>query len=195
VKITLREKKFLIGGGSIIVLGTLLYLATMLIPSREAQSSSVEVKKRNLAQMRDLVGREELYKAHVEQYRQRLQQNLTRLLPGDNPSIAGAELQKILKDMADQNGVEIVRKDIQREQKVQENLVKVSVRISTNCLPEQLVQFLAAVENYDKFLTVDELVVNSYRMQKKWEIRPDITVSGYIVGSEPKPAEKPANTQ
>jgi len=167
----------------------------MLIPSREAQSSSVEVKKRNLAQMRDLVGREELYKAHVEQYRQRLQQNLTRLLPGDNPSIAGAELQKILKDMADQNGVEIVRKDIQREQKVQENLVKVSVRISTNCLPEQLVQFLAAVENYDKFLTVDELVVNSYRMQKKWEIRPDITVSGYIVGSEPKPAEKPANTQ
>jgi len=192
VKITAREKKVLIGGSSIVVLGLIVYLALTLIPSRSDLGDAVRLKKTMLLKERETLGQEESYKLRVDQYRQRLGDDLKRLLPGDNPNVAAAELQKTLKDIADKNGVEIMRKDIQREQKIQDNLVKVSVRIETNCMPDQLVQFLSAVENYDKFLTVDLLAINSFKMQKRYEIRPSLTVSGYIMVPETKP-EKPAS--
>ena len=192
MKITAREKKVLIAGGSIVVLGLIVYLALTLIPNRSDLDNTIRLKKTMLLKERETLGQEESYKLRVEQYRQRLGEDLKRLLPGDNPNVAAAELQKTLKDIADKNGVDIMRKDIQREQKIQDNLVKVSVRIETNCMPDQLVQFLSAVENYDKFLTVDLLAINSFKMQKRYEIRPSLTVSGYIMVPETKP-EKAAS--
>lgn len=192
MKVSAREKKFLIVGGCVVGLSILLYVVLGMDVNREGLSKTVESKKRILARQREVIAKEALYKARADQYRQRLVQDRTRLLNGDNPSIAGAELQKLLKDFADKNGVEILRKDTQREQKLQDNLMKVSVRVEINCIPEQLTQFLAAVENYEKFLTVDELAINSFRIQKRYEIRPSITVSGYIAGVPEKAAEKPA---
>ena len=58
--------------------------------------------------------------------------------------------------------------------------MKVSVRVETKCEPDQLVRLLAAVNNYQKFLTVDELSITSFKIQKKWEIRPTLSVAGYI---------------
>ncbi len=190
MKVTAREKKFLVVGGGIVAMAALIYLAAVLIPSGAGATGSVELKKRMLLKQKETLVREQEYKNRVEQYKQRLAKDLTRVLPFDNPTIAAAELQKVLKEIADRNGVEIIRKDIQQEKKVQENLIKVSVKIETNCVPDQLVQFLAAIENYDKFLSVDELVVNSFRIQKKYEIRPIVVVSGYIVAPTAPPAPK-----
>jgi hypothetical protein len=193
MKVTPREKKFLVIGGSVAAMGTLLYLSLLLIPSGAGLAGTVELKKKMLLKYKETLLKENEYKARIEEYRARLNQDLSRLLPYENPAIASAEMQRILKEMADQNGVEIIRRDaVQREQKVQENLLKVSVTIETNCLPEQLVRFIAAIENYDKFLAIDELNINSYRIQKKYEIRPRITVSGFIAAPEAKPAPKPA---
>jgi type II secretory pathway component PulM len=191
VKITAREKKFLVVGGGIVVMSGLLYAALVLIPSGPAPTGTVEFKRRMLLKQKETLSLEQEYKTRGDQYRQRLNQDLTRLLPFDNPTIAAAELQKVLKELADQNGVEIVRRDNQKEQKIQD-LIKISVRVETNCVPDNLVQFLSAIENYDKSLSVDELVINSFRIQKKYEIRPIVTVSGYIAAPETKVAEKPA---
>jgi hypothetical protein len=184
VKVSPREKKLLIIGGAAAAAILAFYVVTTLLPNRGELAAAVELKKRMLVRQREVLGQEEEYKKRIEAYRARLQQDAARLLPGNNASIAGAELQRVLKEIADQNGVEIVRKDVQREQKIEDGLVKVSVRIETNCLPEQLVQLLASVGNYDRFLTVDELAVNSFRIQKKYEIRPSVTISGYLAGAE-----------
>ena len=195
MKLTGREKKFVIGGSAIGALALLLYVALVMLPSREALSSSVSSKKMVLLKQRETLSREAAYKARIGQYRQRLKQNMSRLLPGDKDSIAGAELQRVLKDLADHAGVEILRKDLQATQKLQDGLLRVSVRIETNCQPDQLVQFLAAIENYASFLTLDELQINGFRMQKKYEIRPSIIVSGYIMGPETKPGDNVASVR
>jgi len=195
MRVSAREKKFLIGGGVVILAGLILYLGVVMVPSRELLSKEVETKKRALLRQREMVGREDFYRARVEEYKQRLKQDYTRLLPGDNPSIAGAELQRVLKSLADQSGVEVIRRDIQPSQKLQDNLVKVAVRIETNCVPDQLVQFLAAVENYDKFLSVDELAITSFRIQKRWEIRPSVVVAGLIAAAENKSEDKAGGGQ
>ncbi len=192
MKITAREKKFLASGTAVVLAGILFYFGEALVPNREILAKQVEGQKKALLRQRETLKREEFYRTRVEQYQRRLRHDYALLLPGDNPSIAGAELQRILKTLADQNGVEIVRRDIQREQKLQNSLVKVAVRIETNCMPDQLVQFVAAVENYERFLTVDELAITSFRIAKRWEIRPSITVAGLIAVAETKPPEKPA---
>ena len=192
MEITSRERKFLIIGAIAIAAIAIYYaVSTTATPGQAgAAGGSVEFKRRELLQRREIVGQEAMYRSRAEQYRQRLQQSRSLFLPGDNASIAGAELQKLLKELADRSGVEIIRRTIQGEQKIQGGIVKVRVNIDTSCQPEQLVAFLAAVENYEKRLVVDELVINSYRIQKRYETRPTLTVSGYILVPETKAEEK-----
>ena len=195
MKISIREKRFLAIGGGVIFLTIFFFSADALIPSGATVSRNLDHKKKLLLKYRDILSQEAASKARLEECRQRLQADEARLLPGDNPSIVGAELQKTLIDIAARTQVEIMRKNIQKEQKLQDNLIKVAVRVDVNCQPEQLVQFLSEIGNYDKHLNVDELMITSYRIQKKIEIRPAITVSGYIRSPEGAPADKIASVR
>ncbi len=195
MKISTREKRVLIGGGVIAGLVLLTYLGTSLLPGREGLSSEVQTKRRTLLGQKEMIMREAGFKARIEDYRQRLKQNLTRCLTGENSALAGAELQKVLKDLADQNGVEIIRRDVQREQKLDNDIVKVSVNIETQCTLEQLVPFIAALENNPKLLTIDELRITSFKMQRRWEIRPGLTVSGFIVPPDARTEAKSGTAQ
>jgi hypothetical protein len=190
VKITARERWFVIGGSVVVGAVLIFYAMTLLLPNREDLAQTVEFKKRMLLKQRETLKLEETYKKRVEQYEKHLQQDMMRFLPGDNPNVAGAELQKVLKDFADQSGVEITQKNNLPEKKIGDMLTKVSVRIETNCNPDQLVQFLTAIENYDKLLKIEEFMITSFRIQKRYEIRPSLTVVGYISTPEPKPEEK-----
>jgi type II secretory pathway component PulM len=192
MKITSRDKKILLVGGMAVLLIGVFYAVTTLIPSRDELSREVELKKRLLIKQRDMIGQDQTYASRLERYNKRLEQDMGRLLTGSTPAMAAAELQSMLSDLAAQNGVEISRKTARPEQKVLENLMKVAVQMETNCGPDQLVQLLSAIENYNKFLTVDELGVTSYRIQKKLEIHPLITVAGYFAAPEAK-AEKAAS--
>lgn len=191
MKVSARERRFIVIGAGIVGAVLIYYAATLFLPDREALADSVNLKKKMLLKERETLSREQAYRARLAQYQKLLNQDMTRLLPGDNPNVAGAELQKLLKDFADQNGVEITQKSIQPEKKLANGLTKVTVRIDVNCGPEQLVKFLAAIENYEKFLTVDDFTVNSFKIQtqKRYEIRPNMAVSGYI-NAPSKPAEK-----
>jgi len=190
VKLTSREKKMVFAGIAVAAAVAIFYAATSLLPSGEDLSKAVELKKKTVLKQREILGQEEFYKERVEQFARRLEEDRTRLLPGNNANLAGAELQKLLKEFADQNGVEITQKSTLQEKKIQDTLSRVAVRIETNCNPDQLVGFLAAIENHPKQLAVEEMAINGYRIQRRFEIRPILTVVGYI--SSPKPEEKPA---
>jgi hypothetical protein len=192
VKITSREKRIIVIGICVAAAVMIYYAATLLLPDREGLSQDVLLKKKMLLKQRETLTHEQTYKKRMEQFGVRLQKEMTLLLPGDNPNVAGAELQKILKDFADQSGVEITQKNILPERKIQDLLTKVSVRIDTNCTLEQLVQFVTAIENYEKYLKIDECMINGFRIQKRFEIRPSLTIAGYINTQREKPKEAPA---
>lgn len=170
----------------------IFYATNLLLPNRQDLSQDVYQKKRMLLKQRETLTREESYKKRIEQCSARLEKEKTLLLPGNNPNVAGAELQKLLKDFADQSGVEITQKNILPEKKSQDLLTKISVRIDTNCNLEQLVQFMTAIENYGKYLMIDECMINGFRIQKRYEIRPSLTIAGYISAPESKLKESSA---
>jgi hypothetical protein len=192
VNVTSRERTYIIIGAVVAVAVLIFYVATLLVPDSQSLSQSVDIKKRMLRSQRETVSREDFYKKRLDQYKKQLDQDMTRFLPGDNPSLAGAELQKIVKDFADQSGVEILQRNIMPERKIQDLATKVAVRMETNCNPEQLVQFLTLVENYQKLLRVDELQMSSFRNLRKIDIRTSLTISGYIALPPEKPTDKPA---
>lgn len=192
MQVTGRERKFILIGVIAVLAIAVFYFVSGPSPVKQEASLSVEQQRRALLQSREILAQEPVYRARAEQYRQRLQQLRATFLQGDNASIAGAELQRVLKELADQSGVDIVRRTIRGEQKLQNGVVKVSVNIETNCQPDQLVRFLTAIENYEKHLSVDELQINSFRIQKRYEMRPILTVSGYILVPETKAEAKTA---
>jgi type II secretory pathway component PulM len=186
VKLTAREKK-VIGFGACVVAAVLIFFAiTLLLPNSEKLSQEVDLKKRILLKHRETLSREAIYKARLEQLSGHIETYRARLLPGDNPNVAGAALQTILKNFADQSGVEITMKNILPEKKTQDSLTKVSVKIDTNCNLEQLVQFIATIENYEKFLRIDDCTISGFRVQRRFEIRPSLTIAGYISTREAK---------
>lgn len=182
MKLTLREKRFIFAGIIIVVAVLILYGASSVLGDRENLIQEVARNRQLLLKQHEILDSEEGYNKRVEQYTRHLEQDLTLLLPGDNSSVASAELQKILKDFADQSGVEITQKNTLPEKKVEGNemLTKISVRIEVKCDLEQLVDFLIAIRNYEKFLKVEELIINSFRVQRRYDTRPSLTVVGYI---------------
>jgi len=191
VKISAREKKFLIVGAILAAAVLVFYLSPLILP--QDLSATLEAKKGVLQRQRELIAMEENVKARIAVDRQRLATDMNRLLPGETPAQAGAALVKILQGLADASQVELTRKTNQPDQKLPENLIKVTVQLDNmNCNVEQLVRFLTEIENYEKFLKVEELNILSYPTQKKFEIRnPTMKVSGFIASApEAKPGEK-----
>jgi Tfp pilus assembly protein PilO len=188
VKLTLRERRVLFAGIVVVIAIMIFYGMISLLPDRERLLQKVDTDKSIILKQREILSLEQSYKKQAEQDDNHQKLVMTRLLPGDNSNKASAELQKVLKDFADQNGVEITVKTAVQEKKVQDNdfLTKVAVRIEINCSLEQLVNFLGAIENYDKFLKVEELVITSYRMQKVYQIHPSLMVAGYIRSPDTK---------
>jgi hypothetical protein len=186
VKLTAREKRVTAIGACVVAAVLIFFAITLLLPNSENLSQQVDLKKRMLLKQRETLSREAIYKARLEQFSGHLATYGARLLPGYNPNVAAAGLQKILKDFADQSGVEITMKNILPEKKIQDSLTKVSVKIDTNCNLEQLVQFIATIENYEKFLRIDDCTISGFRVQRRFEIRPSLTIAGYISTREEK---------
>jgi hypothetical protein len=192
VKVSSRERISILICIAVAAAVLIFYAITQLIPDSQNLSREVDLKKKMLRSQRETLSHEDIYKTRLDQYRKQLDRDIARFLPGENASLAGAELQRVIKDFADRSGVEINQRNIQTEKKIQDIAIKVAVRIETNCAPEQLVQFLALIESYEKMLNIDELVVSSLRIQRRFEIRPSVTISGYIRAPEEKPKEKPS---
>lgn len=191
MKLTLRERKVIFAGIAVAMAILIFYIMISWLSDHSLLSQQVDTDKNIILKQREILSLQDSYRKRAEQGDSHQKQVMTRLLPGDNFNVASAELQKVIKDFADQNGVDITLKTMLPEKKVPDSefLTKVSLRIEVNCNLEQLVNFLTAIENYDKFLRVEELIITSYRQQKRFEIRPNLTITGYIHSPETKPAE------
>ncbi len=194
MKTTTREKRFLIIGGVIAVLVLAYYLTPILMP--EDLTLTVTRKQNELRLLREMVRQEDNFKARLAKDQQRLSQDQARLLPTDS---AASTLQKIVQELSDASGVEIPRKTPMPDQKVADtNLTKVSLQLQDlNCTMEQFVRFLTALENQDKFLKVEDLQINSRRLQNRDVLYIQLLrVVGYMAAPAPsaKPGDKTAGT-
>jgi len=197
VKAGTREKRVLYAGIAIAVVIMIYYAATLFSPGgEESLEERVATQEGLLRRQRELVVREDFYRKRIEEAESGIEKIQARLLPGNNATVGTTELQRMLSEFAEQSGVVITTRSNLQEKRVAESdsLTKVSVRVGLDCTLEDLVDFLIAVKNHDRFLKVEEMAINTAVQQKQMVIRRPLNmiIAGYI--SIPPPPEVAAKT-
>jgi len=202
VKVSAREKKILCVGAVIAVAIMIYYAATTFIPADgESLAEKVVTQENLLRRQKELIEREDLYKTRIEEAENDIERIQARLLSANNASSASTELQRILSDFAEKSGAVIMQRTPLPERKVVESdsLVKVSVRVQLNTSLDDLVEFMIHLRNYDKFLRIEEMGIqtNISQQQRQMVIRTPLSmvVSGYISIPPPEPAAKSGENQ
>jgi len=97
----------------------------------------------------------------VAMLHQRYQGIVSRLIPGETPSLAAAHLQERLQRLASQSGLEIVTTQVMRDEVVGE-FHKISVQLTLRGEMLAFADFLTAVEYDSWWLTVTTLDIRAY---------------------------------
>ena len=195
MKVSAREKKVLYMGIALAVVILIYYVATSFSPSDgESLVGKISAQENLLRLQKELLGREDFFKKRIEDAEIDIEQIRGRLLPVNNVSAGATELQRVLNDFAEQSGSVITTRSNLQEKKVadSDSLTKISVQVRVECTLEDLVNFLIAIKNYDRFLTVERLVINTTMQQKQLVIRRplDMIIAGYISVSSPESTAK-----
>ncbi|TDJ49626.1 MAG: hypothetical protein E2O45_04395 [Nitrospina sp.] len=105
---------------------------------------------------------------------------LAKLFPSpQQPALAAADLQKSLEDKARKTRVHLVQVKTEKA-KYMEDLLTVPVKITVKSTLEGLSQFVRLIENDEKFLVVEELVIRRINKKDPEQLESRLLVNGFI---------------
>lgn len=175
-----REKKLLIFM-AIAVASIAAYLL-MVEPFLKGQASlkaDIMQKEAMLDKYRTIVARKEQFLGRREFLRQKLGVLDALLLKGDKSPLVAAELQRILKSIANSLGVYIEREKILDPVKA-DIFLKVPVEIYTTTELSKLAELLYQIEQYKKYLIVPEVEIEADNKRSPRLVRAKLVVAGLI---------------
>jgi Tfp pilus assembly protein PilO len=117
-------------------------------------SSDVGGKEEQLSRYRRALVRKGHYAKLLEKARKDMSDAESRLVRGDNPTLAAVELQTIVEEAAKKVGFELGQRNISPARKKDEFFNEITMTLAFEATPGQLTQFLAEIRNAPKFITV-----------------------------------------
>lgn len=129
-----------------------------------------------------------------DQFAKAFQQVKTQLVPGDTPTLAAANLQTVLHNLAGEKGVEIQSTQVMRDDTVGD-FRRIAVRITVTGDLKQLADFLVAAEYGNTRVSIPFLEISrrgaALRGKAARALSATIEVTAFLQGAEAA-AEKPA---
>jgi hypothetical protein len=119
----------------------------------------VQQREVDLRREKRLLAETELDKAHLTAAGERLKRLEAGLLESPSPSLANAEWQRLVGQMADSKGIQLGSSELLRTQELGAGYSLVTGRVQFHCRVDQLVDFLVALATAPKLWTVTELNV------------------------------------
>ena len=133
-----------------------------VFPLFEHLGASPEVVQRNEVELRRdkrLLAEGELEKTHLTAAADRLKGVEAGLLESPSPSLANAEWQRLVGQLADSKGIQLGSSEFLRIQELGAGYSLVTGRVQLRCRLDQLVDFLVALASSPKLLSVTRLMV------------------------------------
>jgi len=160
--------------------------ASELIPAREAK----------LERRHQLIAQRATLAAELAEADRRLIGQSSRLLQGPTAPLAASELQKLVKDLAAEVGVD-VRSERVLPTADRNGLVEVPIEITVAGGIRESVNLLYQIDRTPKLLTLQDLKVRVVSTGQARDLLTTLTVSGYLMGGPPtgKAAEKASTEQ
>ena len=135
-----------------------------VFPLLEHLGSSPEVVQQNEVELRRdmrLLAETNLERTHLSAAGDRLKGLEAGLLESSSPSLANAEWQRLVGQLADSKGIELGSSEFLRIQELGAGYSLVTGRVQFRCRLDQFVDFLVALTSSPKLLSVTGLMVSS----------------------------------
>jgi type II secretory pathway component PulM len=175
-----RERRLLVFGGIVaaIVLGY-MYVIEPALEHHERVRSLITAREELLARQQRLVARRERYLQERDALQAEIRQRRERLLPGDKPPLAASELQKLVKSLAQDAGVE-VRSERILPTTERGGYTEVPVEVTLAGPIRAIVSFLYRLEAVPVQVSVQDFKLRVVSITSPRELLATLAVTGYI---------------
>ena len=195
MKIQIRERDkraFLLLGGALLTYAILAVGVFPVLDRLSGSAAAAAQKEEQLMKYRRAQIRRGNYVKLLEQARKNVAEAEGLLIRGDNPSLASVELQTIVEDAAKKVGINFIQRNISPARKKDDFFNEITVAVSFESTPNQVVSFLSEVRNAPKFVTVRNAQVAPVQVVQappaKGDLKKTVRVSltlGAILASPP----------
>jgi len=190
VNITDRDKRFLTIGGLAIAVYLLITLVVNPIYAPQVRKDrEIQQKIRFIERYYEVLNQKAYYEEKSKQ-NERVQKSLSRrFLEGKKPGLAAAGLQKILEGFASKTSIKIDRVRVEKH-KFTESFMVIPIEITLRSSLKNLTQFIFLIEDYEKFLVIEELKSRRINKTDPEQLQATILISGFILNGEPEGTKK-----
>lgn len=171
--------------GVALVAALLFYLLAVepWVEGQQRVRDQFEAKTILLKKYRSVLNQRETLEEELELLEGTLTSLEGKLLGGEKPPLAAAELQKILKSAAEQAGVKIVSERI-LDPVVRGHYMEVLVEINVKCNVTKFTLLLFEIEKSPKYLSVKEMNVRGDHRINPKEVSGKLVITGLIRNPE-----------
>jgi len=187
LQVTPRDKKLLIACGA--VLGVYLLTVFALQPIFAAQQRidrQIQSKIEFITKYYEILNQRSYYEAKNNTNQQNRAALGRKFLNETKPGLAAASLQKILEGFAQRSGVTVEQVRVEKS-KILEETPAVPIEMSIRSNLRSLTQFISQLENFEKFLLVEEIVIRRINKSDPEELQTRILINGFIQETKPEP--------
>ena len=181
MNISKRDKKILtIGGAAVALFLFITYVITPFIESEQEIRDNTEQREVLLQKYEKIINK----KSEVEKDLTRMKRNLTKikgkLLKGSTPSLAAAEMQKMLEKISKSHDLELKSVKVKEAEKEGDFLaIPLELRLTTDL--NRTRKFLADLEQNQKYLIIPQLKISVKNQRDPKEVIVTVVVTGFFM--------------
>jgi len=154
-KLSRREQIALgIGVGGVVLFLLMNFALLPLFEQLGAGTDSAQQKETELRRDKRLLAEEGVEKTSLAAAREHLKSLEGGLLEGSTPSLASAEWQQLVGQLAESKGIELGSSELLRTQELGRDYSLVTGRVQFRCRLDQLVDFMVALTGFPKILSI-----------------------------------------
>ena len=190
MNISKRDKKVLIAGGLAVALFLVItYVIAPFIESENDIQEETEQKEMLLQKYERVIGqREEIEKKLAKMKMEQSDLN-KKLLKGDTPSLAAADMQKMLENISKKHDLELKSVKVQDAEEIGEFLaIPLEIRLTTDLNSTR--KFLADLEKNPKYLIIPKLKISVQNQRDPKEVIVTLVVTGFFMKKEADKGKK-----
>jgi len=190
VSISKRDKRFLtVGALALLLFLVITYIIMPFIESEREIREGTEQKEVTLEKFeRIIAGRAEVEKQLAQVKKKQTQLN-SKFLTGSTPSLAAAEMQKMLEKIAGTHDLEMKSVKVQDGEK-QGDLLTIPLEIRLQTDLERTRKFLADIEKNQKYFIVPSLKISVQNQRDPKEVIVTMVITGFFMKEEEVKEEK-----
>ena len=147
-----------------------------LLEGLGASPEAVQQKESELRREKQLLAAEALEKARLSAARERLTGLEASLLESSTPSLANAEWQRLVRQLAESKDIELGSSELLRTQDLGAGYSLVTGRAMFRCRLDQLVDLLAAIAASPRLLSISGLSVFASQSDSQGKMNVQLTI-------------------